>query len=1510
MLQVENRRSEQRYKISSPDTVRVSTAQGHRVSVLDLSASSVRLAMALLDAPNLHLHADIPPKPVLLRLRIRRNALFRRGDGAVYRFLPKTQSELRDLLPKLQSAGLLSLTVRPPVHPRSRREEDVTEWTAPDYPLPPSCNARISGWADASCPGGIGRDIFRALAEAAISKYHFDRTRFQRHLDRVLREIEGAAAPARPWRTIRCVAMRSSAQMSGILQPHFAELVKQWPSKVQIDAAVDAPISGPACLVAVDDHFNHDDVRAAFVRRLVTQYPDAVKRYDRVFLAAVVAFRDVLTVDPAAHLGCGGDPDASEWLLQGRLTSLAGKRLESSDRPFDPAFPIVTPEERRWLRDGLAERIFAPVRGTDERCSLLTFYYGCPPDSMDVLWQPMDGQRPLFPVVDYGEHHSSPTPRPLFFSANPRTLELLRDKIEAHESVLVHAPAGRGKTYLAARALDDLRPRFNGFWHDMTEFDTIENLLDHIDAFLGGFRQPLGLSRDWSVAIAEGDANVEESLARRVAKALRELDRPTVLVFDRLENALPAQKANSHVGHRNRIIALFNALRRALASPPATVPHACAVFIARDHQERPRFSRPSSSGNSPFAALLGLTKEQCLICPDSEIDALGDPRPLVERILGGGIPEERLEAIANQIRLLGAVVPYKTWLLSFCVRRQLLANAQWKSIEQLLNVRHAADYENLDTLHQVVDNTLTREESKLLQVASACRLFWSVGDIKYVYQRAGLTSDPTRLLSQLQADKSPFFVRFGVSLSDRGVWIPMPSLHEPASAHPFEELNDAALFEMPSVTARYYQRRLKDDQKLADRVYEGFASLMQRKIEVSQVGPRPNGSGEARSPDLADPGMGSPAARARVEAMFYYCEARLPGKAARLYANPAIGSDGRDYDFFREQGAFDRIQFLGQTILEAKTSSRDAFPIEVRYETAAMYANSVAELGDTHKAQHICRATLKGHPPKSRYLRARLELLKAKCMQYEGKYPAAINKLESALADLRKSNGDESATAYWSCRGELGLAECLMSIGRLDKAEEHIEAALACQARLGKGARQQRLQISALTERQRGTLCLLRGDLDACQKLASQARDGADVRDRAFWHYRLACVHIEKARIAEAGELKSRMAEVPELSAPSKARLKEHLLAAQTNLGRSRQELLSARPGSPRSYAAIDQASSHAHALARRNGGIDMCEAYDSYSSDSLPHGGNRPPYGSWQGARGLEAELARITLPWQRALDDGDLEQLENRLLKDAPPWWGGAQPSEPHLHSRHCYDRCYYLWRLAILLSDGKPDEEVDDPRLEKTLLQLSEWYRAGTSYLYRCGAFRAAHALHLLACEAFDGHSVGLQDRLEASTWLAVLERGTDLKHDPVRVLRELAVRALAHRTEHADAGDEYSLVAIPAKVMCRLGDSLSQYQEIEDGTTQLRVVPTSRLAMGSREAMCVLCRACWGWMATIGNKLRPSEADVQTHCEDLRKEIGKVLDRFGFGALEAAGRRVAQDVQKLREYLGTGPCNCRE
>ncbi|MBN2192886.1 MAG: ATP-binding protein [Polyangiaceae bacterium] len=226
--------------------------------------------------------------------------------------------------------------------------------------------------------------------------------------------------------------------------------------------------------------------------------------------------------------------------------------LTQRDRPLagDPS-GVLERLVRRSLALDVAcpqqQRIFERARRT---ATFLCLETGCPTIGLPLFWSEVDWT-PLWRSLDYYVAHRRPYPRAPFYSAYQKTLDELLERTEKRRPVLLHGRQGTGKTFVAARAVTLWRVQNRyAFWHDCLDFDTIENVLGHLDRYLEELGiaahpaanhdpaataqtpvRPMSLKEMWIRGEAKA-AGIVDELLRRLAR----LDRATLLVFDRVHN--------------------------------------------------------------------------------------------------------------------------------------------------------------------------------------------------------------------------------------------------------------------------------------------------------------------------------------------------------------------------------------------------------------------------------------------------------------------------------------------------------------------------------------------------------------------------------------------------------------------------------------------------------------------------------------------------------------------------------------------------------------------------------------------------------------------------------------------------------------------------------------------------------------------------------------------------------------------------------------------------------------
>lgn len=1272
-------------------------------------------------------------------------------------------------------------------------------------------------------------------------KYFLSRTDCEESIRKIVNELRDEG-----FSTIHLVSMRPPALLGRLFdqlsRPLRDDLQKQGTSisyfRNLYDLQPTPTSAGPACLVALDICVNEGHTRNWFLSTLPAHLGDPSRFYQKVVILALVGF------DSAGPL-----PSAPAGLGSVALTQRFGRSFTESDRPFATADNAhlhgSTPAVLDLVRDSLSlsgapahRRILDRV---SKRSTFVCLETGCPPIDLPIFWSDYNWT-PLWSTIDFYVPNRRPFPRAPFFSAYQGTLQRVLDRIVSGQSTLLHGPQGIGKTFLAARVVELCRIQsYYVLWHDCLDFDTIGNLLGHLDRFLDELGVGVGLSAHWPSNIT--------SLVDLIDHAIAKLDRPVLFAFDRIQNVLAPQEGG-------RFWAFLTELTNRLSqhTDARTAGHhkgrSVCLLIHQTHRSNTDVHRAVIDVDTEVQDMLRelhLPQDGgSVTCPVDGTDVFSDSRLLADRLLRRrGLSEadraRQLQIVSN----LAHCDPYRAWLLCFFLNR-------WTGLpdtaSRALREHYAQLHTDLTLLHQLIiggvgaDNAchiLSKEERALLECASVFELPWSIDDMVPAFScalrdgptteeaggRAALRNAVVRALEHLLEDHAPFIVELGlIRDTDTGELV-NPRLRKDTDGWP-KFMYCAELFEMPSVSKRYFRSMLDATPPVASAVYAAIARSMVERASRRGAAFEPPDAGEDTPLDDAEE-----RAFAQMQAIYYFCQAGLPTEAASLYLAAS------------EPKSWDRTRDLGNRILAAdRDGGSDALNTIRRCQVTERYATALMELMLLDQAKAVCEAELlprSGRESPDVLSRARLQAVTANCMRYAGDYAGAdrlLGEIQSTLqAERRGPEHDELMAAVLGRR-----AQCAMSVGDCALADSWLEAAAPF------APRAERL-LDELTDR-KGTVALIRGNLDSAERLITPLLEDAPFRSafaKALAHYRLARILLERLRATY----------VP-LPAPASQSDKQAILSlavgAEQHLRVGERQLMDARSDDARWHPAVRLAMVELSLLQARYGlerDIDSLDGGLKSVSSRLGAGdrkgrlpnSRRLELDTYQTAHDVEREVSRAIDGLPDLLKDSaeksatSLRKLVAELLVAVRVRFDDVRQqhgdNNPYQQGRSWYEQLLCLWRLqdslrTTLQQKGaswwqwlqRQDEATRDQFLPLSTITsaMCDAYRQGAESYYRHDLFQASEALHRLANCAFPGPH-GLQERFEASFVLRELEgdrslqkRGFAIQERMIEITRQY-VRHWHGPIDH-DPVVLDPFFSIPVKVYSRLIGDSDQYDRI--------------------------------------------------------------------------------------------------
>lgn len=1202
--------------------------------------------------------------------------------------------------------------------------------------------------------------VLESLRTTFSTDYYIGEQKFENYVNAMIRPIVQRGG----FDEYDVVPMRMLAGVSSILGRHLKNLPGiNWRESLWSFLTRRETADGKRrCLIAVDSYVSEGQTRRQFLRTLAAN-EEICKRYQRVVLAAVVSRQEPQL-----------DDDVLDTLKGFGVEVITASGHQVSGFPVDHDF-----------------RIFggSPVPGGLQHGPVV-FYYGVPYDTPPFYWQDDHRWTPLFKPLSYYSPNYRPIARAPFFEAHERTLTALKGRVALGGVAVLYSERGDGKTYVAARLAEVTRGSSYVFWHRCRPLDAIGSLVESLDAFL------MTLGIDIKLV---GIPYAADRAARLVA-ALRQLDRPPLLILDGAENLLVKDDRHGpsvpvFVRH------LVEALRREPAGPVVSPPFLLLTDMRAPWQE------------NQLGQVLVLPDEDCIHCPVPDDQFLGAVE-LARRLINDG---EAFQKYHVEIDMLSTYIPYKTWLLSYwinrCTRRHHgLTEAAIADIEKVVNPSLFPGG-RLRDLHEAIRLNVTRDEQMALVVMAAWNLPWSVAELDEVMRRQGVEG-AEEIVRDMLADRAPFLVKLGS---------PQP----PQSRLPFASVPAAGSeadqrYEMPAVAIAFFLDCLKQADNRAE-VFLALADTNNRRLEA--LASRQDAASRVQVASL------------RCDGIAYLCDADHVGDAADILVSEDF------YRRLRELNATRSLTGLAQRILMTADHAenfphghaappRPVLSAGQRCAVSAVWADTEANSFNLATAQQICsraRALAAGMVG----VEQQLDMIEAKCLRYGNDYRTAIERLSGLRQQLTRQIADQSASESdrHDARARLGrvlsaIAQCEMALGHLDLAGEAVNAIDDAAQDTAASHRARGLKL-----RHEGTIHLLAGSLDRAAESFAEYRAHirtapADSQPRleAIADFKQARLLVEYVRRWEP-VLDADAALQQRLKMPGD--LRDQMRKAQQLLEDARARLHQRAVGERKWLPAIDIARTEANLIAQRSGlGEPAASLNDLASQMQLLQGDI--PGGAFE-VRRKEVDLMAHALAWQAQRDERVALRSEGfvrKLIDELKPHsvadeWNSwvndklEQPLDnPFKLSRIDYERMYYL-RSVLDEAPPKVEKRRGVPPREEIVEAAAAAYRRGTALLYWSGMAPNAIPLHHLALRCFDTGHLGLQERLEARTCLAALgeEPGVPFDADWIEEILDLiaveAVRAAAHDDSDSAADDFFT---IPIKVMCRFAGRRDLYEEV--------------------------------------------------------------------------------------------------
>lgn len=1295
---------------------------------------------------------------------------FRRRSVIV--FTHTCRNTLVRLLPWLKERGLICEQCDEEVLERMPKESDIQEalraalldersqsgW--PEY---------IKRWIASNAPtiARMGRRAWplalRTITDT-LSHYYIKGDRFERDLGEMLDDI---VRDNTNWRK-HLVPLRPLRELETLLNSYknmFKAKNVEWHQNLWSflrQRATEDDIRSQ-CLIALDVSVVRGSSRRKFLKLVSTALPDMLARsFKRVYLAAIVGFDDLLPFEDEAL------------------------PLRKHGIEVIPKIARTYPPDARstvWLDflEGLGRDV------PDHPPTKFAFHFGATTDSVPLYWQRTDDWTPLFQSFMLQAPNHRPIPWARFFSAYSKTLAYLQKRASSGGTVLLRAPQGSGKTYLAAKLAERFLSSGYVFWYKC-RFGAVEDLVDNLDVFLDS----LGIGDKLSSSLYKPQDEAE--LATKLVSILRKLDRPAVLIFDSFENVDLSDTTSggqplTFLSFARQMISSLGAQDElAVSQPFLLITHSGDIF--------------DKVATRKLVDQLELPEEHFLYCPIDGSDAFEDPIPLARKLIHAPSVFERH---AYSIRTLSHAAPYKTWLLCYWANRAA-RNGHSADDESVLDSRFAASFGDLDALHRVITQRLTEPELCVLQAAAAWGVPWSIAEMtsSLGLLLEGAHKQVKGVLANLIHDRAPF-----ISFLDQSSQIEQ---FKPFAVQWEGSIGDEDRFEMPSIAANFFRTCLESDTDKRSKIYGGIAEAMKDRLKQLAYAP---------GNEFADRALKS---SLMTEIILCLCKAGKPGAAATLFV------EAKFYEELRKLNSWDRILQLGKAILdEANGPETPAYPLELRCHAAVVYANALAAAFRLSEAEEICDRFISA-TAQHLYWRARLRLIKSKSLRYANKYDEALKEYRSIADEFRvvMSNGLNADAAVWLGRTLTAQVQCLMSLGRLTEAD----AVLACVEGITKQIIDvgERRKIEGIRRRHFGTICLLRGDLEKAGRVFNELYSDPIMADemeridrvRTIILYKQARVHVEMARPwiptilrnAADGHAPTVNVQFPSDVVPAREKVLGWLTEAEKLLNLARQTLGRLQQGDRKWFPAIDlcvadsqllraRLSAEGYAQTKTKELLNHIRHIVNLVEARLPNSGAGAPEG-----RTLDIQILLESINWQDQIENGTAHtssgfftalqwEYDASLKMKAEHECWDIPDSNPYKQSRKDYERMYNLWRMAESSHSSQTDHQRNSIRNSAARV-----YRNGTSRLYKHGMIESAHAMHRLALACFAESSVGLQELLEASICLF-----SDDEKSISYVLDRIAIQFFWHATKPSD-----SFFTIPTKVVCRLIGDYRLYWDV--------------------------------------------------------------------------------------------------
>jgi tRNA A37 threonylcarbamoyladenosine biosynthesis protein TsaE len=436
------------------------------------------------------------------------------------------------------------------------------------------------------------------------------------------------------------------------------------------------------------------------------------------------------------------------------------------------------------------------------RQSTIRFEFGWPATSNLLLWADFDRWHPLINRIEnLGDGEGCrPIPKAPDFTQNKRALERLVRQLNENKIIFLGGASGSGKTYLGTYVFSIFKIDSFAFWHDLTEFSTIENLLEHFDSFIKNNSVEIWTKNGNSGAFDNDELckNVWNStydmllVVDMILTKIARLKKKIVVVIDKFEKVYTG--ANQKYEHRNRpdyfiadkdkLLSFLSLFVNRVAAINNNI-QLLIIYKTKAVTLKNQFHKIFEKLRLPAK----IDDNNILYCPieDDWNNHIESYSKLAEKCLDNSNDVNQYKRIFRRITHFQH---YHTRLICFVIN---CFSDQPKILGKLLRTDCPAAYADTWSFHRILDcNLMEIYEWKgilyFLRIASVFEFPWKLCYISEIMKnlKFEFTFDVLRICEYLVKKKCPFIIKLD-----------------------YEPLSLNSQFEMPSIVQRHFREFLE-----------------------------------------------------------------------------------------------------------------------------------------------------------------------------------------------------------------------------------------------------------------------------------------------------------------------------------------------------------------------------------------------------------------------------------------------------------------------------------------------------------------------------------------------------------------------------------------------------------------------------------------------------------------------------------------------------------------------------